>query len=64
VEWWVPATSEEDTPIGFLAVDVNEENRSAPAFYEALGFSVMSRSLLDSAGPFPILHMRRARSPL
>jgi len=45
---------------GPLAVDVNEENRSALGFYEALGFSVVSRSPLDSEGrPFPILHLRR-----
>jgi len=98
LEWWVLATSEDDTPVGFLgfandaiealfiepawhgrgegrrlvahaeslargllAVDVNEQNHSALAFYEALGFSVVSRSPVDSGGrPFPILHMRRA----
>ena len=97
-EWWVLATLQDDTPIGFLgyandtiealfidptrlgqgggrrlvahaeslangplAVEVNEENRAALAFYEALGFSVVSRSPHDDAGrPFPILHMRRA----
>ena len=43
-----------------LAVAVNEENRSALAFYEALGFSVVSRSPVDDAArPFPILHMRQ-----
>jgi putative acetyltransferase len=46
---------------GPLAVEVNADNRSARSFYEALGFSVVSRSPLDGAGrPFPILHMRRA----
>jgi putative acetyltransferase len=97
LEWWVLATLDEDTPIGFLgfandtieglfiepawrgqgggrrlvahaeslasgplAVDVNEANRSALAFYEGLAFSVVSRSPLDDAGrPFPVLHMRR-----
>lgn len=46
---------------GALAVDVNEENDGALRFYQALGFSVVSRSPTDAGGrPFPILHMRRA----
>jgi len=43
-----------------LKVDVNEQNPAARSFYEALGFSVIDRSPLDSGGrPFPILHMQR-----
>lgn len=39
-------------------VDVNEQNPQALGFYQHLGFTVISRSLLDDAGrPFPILHM-------
>ena len=45
---------------GSLAVDVNEQNGAALRFYEALGFSVVGRSSVDSGGrPFPIVHMRR-----
>jgi putative acetyltransferase len=45
---------------GPLAVDVNEQNAAARGFYEALGFVVVGRSPLDSAGrPYPLLHMRR-----
>jgi putative acetyltransferase len=45
---------------GPLAVDVNEQNGEALRFYEALGFSVVSRSPTDGAGrPFPLAHMRR-----
>jgi putative acetyltransferase len=48
---------------GDLAVDVNEQNQAALRFYEALGFSVVGRSPLDSGGrPFPIVHMRRPSS--
>lgn len=40
-------------------VDVNEQNDQACAFYEHMGFAVVSRSETDDAGdPFPILHMR------
>jgi putative acetyltransferase len=46
---------------GALDVDVNEQNDAALRFYEALGFSVISRSPTDAGGrPFPILHMRQA----
>ena len=46
-----------------LAVDVNEQNEQACAFYEACGFVVESRSEVDEAGrPFPLLHMRLKRS--
>lgn len=51
---------------GELEVDVNEQNETALRFYEAIGFSVVSRSPTDAGGrPFPILHMRRStpRSP-
>jgi len=45
---------------GPLRVDVNEQNGDARAFYERLGFAVVSRSATDGAGrPFPLLHMRR-----
>jgi putative acetyltransferase len=45
---------------GALAVDVNEQNETARAFYEHLGFRVVGRSDLDDAGrPFPLLHLRR-----
>ena len=45
---------------GALAVDVNEQNEAARAFYQSLGFSVIGRSDLDDAGrPFPMLHLRR-----
>lgn len=43
-----------------LTVDVNEQNSGARSFYEALGFSVESRSETDEMGrPYPLLHMRR-----
>lgn len=39
-------------------VDVNEQNEAAVAFYLSQGFTVKSRSELDSTGkPFPILHL-------
>jgi len=45
---------------GALAVEVNAQNHAALRFYEALGFSVVGRSSIDSGGrPFPIVHMRR-----
>ena len=45
---------------GALAVDVNEQNVAACAFYEALGFRVTGRSALDPTGrPHALLHMRR-----
>lgn len=41
------------------AVDVNEQNEQAVAFYRRLGFEVEGRSELDGTGkPFPLLHMR------
>jgi putative acetyltransferase len=44
---------------GVAAVDVNEQNESAVAFYRHLGFEVEGRSERDSTGkPFPLLHMR------
>lgn len=44
---------------GPLAVDVNEQNDAALRFYEAMGFTVVSRSPTDGAGrPFPLVHMR------
>ena len=51
------------TSLGVTAVDVNEQNPDARAFYEALGFVVRDRSPLDSTGkPFPILHMALERA--
>jgi putative acetyltransferase len=43
-----------------LAVDVNEQNAEARAFYQELGFEVIGRSPLDDTGrPYPVLHLRR-----
>ena len=43
-----------------LAVDVNERNTGARAFYERLGFTVVSRSDTDDRDrPYPILHLSR-----
>jgi putative acetyltransferase len=44
---------------GPLTVDVNEQNTGALRFYEQVGFHVIGRSPVDSAGrPFPLLHLR------
>lgn len=46
---------------GALAVDVNEQNEDGLRFYEALGFTVVGRSPMDTGGrPFPLLHLKRA----
>jgi putative acetyltransferase len=46
--------------LGATAVDVNEQNEGAIAFYRRLGYEVEGRSEVDSAGrPFPLLHMRK-----
>ncbi|SHG80335.1 GNAT family N-acetyltransferase [Ferrimonas marina] len=43
---------------GVTKVDVNEQNPQAAAFYQHMGFKVVSRSPTDSMGkPFPILHL-------
>jgi len=43
---------------GPLAVDVNEQNTDALAFYRAQGFEIVRRSPVDNAGrPFPLLHL-------
>ncbi|UPG92218.1 GNAT family N-acetyltransferase [Luteibacter aegosomaticola] len=43
---------------GALAVDVNEQNPDALAFYLARGFVVVGRSETDGEGrPFPLLHL-------
>ena len=40
-------------------VTVNEQNPSAKAFYEHMGFSVYQRTDLDEQGdPYPLLYMR------
>jgi putative acetyltransferase len=45
--------------LGVTAVDVNEQNPDALAFYQAIGFAIVDRSPLDGTGkPFPILHLR------
>jgi len=42
------------------AVDVNEQNEQAVAFYRRLGLEVEGRSEVDGMGkPFPLLHMRK-----
>lgn len=44
---------------GVTAVDVNEQNPQARAFYERMGFVVVDRSPCDAQGkPYPLLHMR------
>jgi putative acetyltransferase len=44
---------------GALAVDVNEQNVGAVAFYRTCGFSVIKRSDVDDMGrPYPLIHMR------
>lgn len=46
---------------GDLALDVNEQNPNALAFYRHMGFIQTGRSPLDGAGrPFPLIHMRLA----
>lgn len=41
-------------------VDVNEQNIQAVGFYQHMGFSVITRSDLDTEGKaYPILHMQR-----
>ena len=43
---------------GATKVDVNEQNPSALAFYQAKGFRITGRDETDDAGrPFPILHL-------
>lgn len=43
---------------GPLAVDVNEQNPGALAFYRRCGFVRTGRSALDGEGhPFPLIHM-------
>ncbi|NEX94266.1 acetyltransferase [Caulobacter sp. 17J65-9] len=43
---------------GPLAVDVNEENHPARAFYARLGFREVGRSATDAAGkPHPLIHL-------
>lgn len=45
--------------LGADAVDVNEQNPRALGFYQAHGFSIVSRDEHDSDGrPYPILHLR------
>lgn len=45
--------------LGVRAVDVNEQNPDALAFYLRLGFRVVGRSETDGQGrPYPLLHLR------
>lgn len=42
-------------------IDVNEQNQSAKAFYQVMGFEEYARSEVDDAGrPYPILHLQRS----
>ncbi|MFC8732317.1 acetyltransferase [Luteimicrobium sp. NPDC057192] len=46
--------------LGVTAVDVNEQNPQAVAFYRRRGFDVVGRSALDDDGrPYPLLHLAR-----
>ncbi|MFJ3956289.1 acetyltransferase [Arthrobacter sp. NPDC090010] len=46
---------------GARAVDVNEQNPEATAFYKSQGFRVRGRSETDDAGrPYPLLHLALA----
>lgn len=48
-----------------LTTDVNEQNRSAAAFYERLGFVPTGRSELDGQGrPYPLIHLRYEGPPI
>ena len=48
---------------GRLTVDVNEQNRTALKFYQALGFVRVGRSATDDTGrPFPLLHLSQPNS--
>lgn len=43
-------------------VDVNEQNKNAAAFYQKMGFRVVSRSATDGMGqPFPVLSMQLSK---
>lgn len=47
---------------GLCSLAVNEQNPSAKAFYEHMGFVVYQRSELDEQGnPYPLLYMKRER---
>lgn len=44
---------------GAFQVDVNEQNRQTPGFYQHMGFSAVGRSPVDSQGkPYPLLRMK------
>lgn len=48
--------------LGCKALDVNEDNPQAVAFYAHMGFTVTGRSPVDEQGaPFPLLHMKLAQ---
>ena len=48
---------------GVKELNVNEQNPGACAFYEHMGFRIISRSDVDAAGrSYPLLTMRRIRS--
>ncbi|MGM0123192.1 hypothetical protein IGI37_000558 [Enterococcus sp. AZ194] len=45
---------------GIISVDVNEQNPGAVAFYQSLGFQLLSRDETDGQGKaYPILHLKR-----
>ena len=49
----------------YLEVGVNEQNKQAVAFYEAVGFTAYATSTTDGDGrPYPILKMRRQIPPV
>lgn len=49
--------------MGVTALDVNEHNPQAIAFYQKMGFVVKGRSALDGQGrPHPLLHLHLANS--
>lgn len=49
--------------LGAIAVDVNEQNQQATAFYLNRGFEVTGRSDTDEAGrPYPLLHLKISRA--
>lgn len=48
---------------GVRALDVNEQNPQAVAFYRRRGFDVVGRSALDDDGrPYPLLHLVRRQA--
>ncbi|WP_269149133.1 glutamine-hydrolyzing GMP synthase [Helicobacter apodemus] len=49
----------------YILVDCNEQNTQGLAFYQYLGFEIMSKSAQDSAGrDFPIVHLQISKKRL